>query len=103
MAGRPYTSLLLLVSLLLLLTFSDVAESANRDVLIVARPHRTRNHACSSAKNAAPHAYVFLQAFMATNKFALATTTGRPKKDDPNALEKEYIFENLPSFSNYIN
>lgn len=28
---------------------------------------------------------------MATNKFALATTTGRPKKDDPNALEKKNI------------
>uniref|UniRef100_A0A7N2N5P9 Uncharacterized protein n=1 Tax=Quercus lobata TaxID=97700 RepID=A0A7N2N5P9_QUELO len=27
MAGRPYTSLLLLVSLLLLITFSDIAEA----------------------------------------------------------------------------
>ncbi|KAK9271479.1 hypothetical protein L1049_001838 [Liquidambar formosana] len=69
-----------------------VPQIANQGALIVARRHPTKSHACSSASNAAPSASVFLQALMATSKCALATTTGRPKKEDPNALEPSYLF-----------
>ncbi|CAI9109698.1 OLC1v1009570C1 [Oldenlandia corymbosa var. corymbosa] len=46
----------------------------------------TTSLACSSARNAAASASVFPLAFMATKVFALATITGRPKKEDPSAL-----------------
>ena len=49
--------------------------------------HSTINHACSSVRNVAGHAFVFLQGIMGTNKFALATTTGKPRKEAPNALK----------------
>jgi len=49
--------------------------------------HSTTSHACSSVKNAAEVAYVFLLATMGTNRCAPATTTGRPSVEDPNALE----------------
>ncbi|GER25814.1 GA-stimulated transcript-like protein 7 [Striga asiatica] len=52
-----------------------------------ARKPRSRSHVCFSAKNAVPNAFVFLQELMATNSFALATTIGRPKGVDQNALE----------------
>uniref|UniRef100_A0A7N2KY02 Uncharacterized protein n=1 Tax=Quercus lobata TaxID=97700 RepID=A0A7N2KY02_QUELO len=87
MAGRPNTSLLFLVSLLLLITFSDIAEIASQSVPIVARQLHKRSHACFSALSAAQSASVFLLALMATSKFALATITGRPRQEDPSALE----------------
>ncbi|KAK6920872.1 hypothetical protein RJ641_014550, partial [Dillenia turbinata] len=49
--------------------------------------HSTTSHACSSARNVAQHASVCLLVTMATSKYALATTTGRPRKVDPNALD----------------
>ena len=52
-----------------------------------AQRHNTRSRACSSAKSAVPSAYVCLLGLMATSRFALATTTGRPKGEDPNAPE----------------
>ncbi|KHN14931.1 hypothetical protein glysoja_024051 [Glycine soja] len=52
-----------------------------------AQTHNTRNRACSSAKSAVPSAYVCLLELMATSKFALATTTGRPKGEGQNAPE----------------
>ena len=57
-----------------------------------ARPNTT-SLACSSARNAAASACVCPQVSMGTRLCALATTTGRPRKEDPNALE---AFE--PSF-----
>ncbi|KAK8556866.1 hypothetical protein V6N12_003257 [Hibiscus sabdariffa] len=49
--------------------------------------HSTISHACSSVRNAARNACVCPLGIMGTKLFALATTTGRPRKDDPNALE----------------
>ena len=50
--------------------------------------HNTTNHACSSAKSAAGSACVCPLATTETKPCALATTTGRPRKEDPNALKK---------------
>ncbi|KAK9277801.1 hypothetical protein L1049_027357 [Liquidambar formosana] len=47
--------------------------------------HSTANHACFSAKNAAQSACAFPLATMVTRLCALAITTGRPRKEDPNA------------------
>ncbi|CAA2974289.1 GASA GAST Snakin [Olea europaea subsp. europaea] len=56
--------------------------------------HSTTNHACSSARNAAESVSVFHQVIMVIKVFALATTTGRPRKEDQNALEKQPVDEN---------
>ncbi|CAK9144900.1 unnamed protein product, partial [Ilex paraguariensis] len=61
-------------------TIGFVLQIADQDVAIVAQQHHIRSHACSSARNAAPNACAFLRALTATNKHALATTTGRPRK-----------------------
>ncbi|TYI89886.1 hypothetical protein E1A91_D03G085200v1 [Gossypium mustelinum] len=45
-----------------------------------------RSHACSSATSAAPSACVCRQALTETSKSALATTIGRPRVEDPSAL-----------------
>ncbi|KAF3445205.1 hypothetical protein FNV43_RR14899 [Rhamnella rubrinervis] len=93
MAARPSTSLLLIVlSLLLLVAFSDMAENALGSAKVVARIQVTRSHACSSAKSAVDHVVVFLLAPMETKVFAVATTAGRPRKEDPNALESFRIY-----------
>ncbi|KAI8031567.1 Protein RSI-1 [Camellia lanceoleosa] len=92
MARHQYNTLFMLVSLLLLLiTFSNVAEGYNRLRPAGARRHRTRSRACSSASSAAPNACVCRRGLMATNKHALATTTGRPNKAVPNALKYLYL------------
>ncbi|KAK3018774.1 hypothetical protein RJ639_005237, partial [Escallonia herrerae] len=70
---------------------------ADRDVRIVARQLRTKSHACFSASSAAPSAFACLQALMATNRHALATTAGRPSKADPNALELKRALQESPS------
>lgn len=62
-------------------------QIANQDAPIDAQQHRTRSHACSSVLSAVPNASASLLEFMATSKFALATTIGRPRKDDPSALK----------------
>ncbi|PON93590.1 hypothetical protein TorRG33x02_105740 [Trema orientale] len=62
---------------------SNARENAQGD----AAKHNTTNHACFSAKNAATSAFVCLLATMATKLCALATTTGRPREEDPSALE----------------
>ena len=49
------------------------------------------SHACSSAKSAAGSACVCRLATMETKPFVLATTTGRQRKEDPNALKKTPI------------
>ncbi|RDX97205.1 hypothetical protein CR513_20044, partial [Mucuna pruriens] len=57
-----------------------------------AQTHNTRNPACSSAKSAVPSACVCLLELMATSRFALATTNGRPKGEDPNAPETSNFY-----------
>ncbi|KAL2326029.1 hypothetical protein Fmac_025087 [Flemingia macrophylla] len=52
-----------------------------------ARTHNTRSRACSSAKSAVPNACVCHLEPTATSRSALATTTGKPKGEDPNAPE----------------
>ncbi|GAV69370.1 hypothetical protein CFOL_v3_12871 [Cephalotus follicularis] len=61
--------------------------SVDQDALEDVQIHNTRSHACSFAKSAVPSACVCLQELMATSKFALATMTGRPREEDPNALD----------------
>ncbi|XWS40878.1 hypothetical protein CRYUN_Cryun17cG0033800 [Craigia yunnanensis] len=63
-----------------------------------ARPN-TISHACSSVRNAVRNACVFLQGIMGTKLCALATTTGRPRKEDPSALKLE---ESFPIFLPFI-
>lgn len=67
----------------------NVGHAAQIDAQI----HNTRNRACSSAISAVPSACVCLLDFMATSRSALATTTGKPKGEDPN----------VPKFFNYFN
>ncbi|KAG5080691.1 hypothetical protein JHK86_004756 [Glycine max] len=49
--------------------------------------HTTRSRVCSSAINVVPNACVCHLELMVTRRSAHATTTGRPKGEDPNALE----------------
>ena len=48
--------------------------------------HNTINHACFSVKSAVPSVCVYPLASMGIRQFAPATTTGRPRREDPNAL-----------------
>ncbi|TKY53408.1 hypothetical protein E2542_SST24938 [Spatholobus suberectus] len=52
-----------------------------------ARTHNTRSRVCFSAKSVVPNACVCHLELMATRRSARATTTGRPKGEDPNAPE----------------
>jgi len=54
--------------------------------------------ACCSAKNAAGSASVCPQAHMATSRSAPATTTGRPRKVAPSALDSIASSPFLSSF-----
>ncbi|KAF4377422.1 hypothetical protein F8388_000616 [Cannabis sativa] len=85
-SSRPYSSVLFLViAMLFIVTFSHVAETASQDVLTDAQRHHTRSHASSSARSVAQHAFAFLQASTATRKPALATTIGKPRRENPSA------------------
>jgi hypothetical protein len=68
-----------------------------------AQNQRSRSHACSSAKSVVLNACVFHRELMGTRNSALATINGRPREEDPNALED--FFHNfialLPLFSLY--
>jgi hypothetical protein len=52
-----------------------------------AQKQRSRSHACSSAKSAVQSACVCLRELTGTRNPVLATTIGRPREEDPNALE----------------
>ncbi|KAK7300693.1 hypothetical protein RJT34_11541 [Clitoria ternatea] len=86
-AARSYTAILIAISLLLLVTFSSIVKQG---ALIVALQPHTRSHACFSARSVVPNASVFLLVPMATSKSALATTAGRQRKEDPNALKEKF-------------
>jgi formate dehydrogenase assembly factor FdhD len=62
-------------------------QNAGKGVHIGVRQLLTKSRACSSAKSAAQNVCVFLPGLMETNKFALATTTGRLSKAAPSALD----------------
>ncbi|XP_027920442.1 uncharacterized protein LOC114178624 isoform X2 [Vigna unguiculata] len=62
---------------------NNVVHVAEVDVQI----RNTRNRVCFSARSVVRSACVCLLELMATSRFALATTTGRPKEEDPNAPE----------------
>ncbi|RRT40010.1 hypothetical protein BHE74_00056512, partial [Ensete ventricosum] len=71
------------------LTF--VLNSSEQSAHLNARggaPRRsTTSHACSSARSVAPSASACHRVSMATKENAPATTTGRPREEDPNAHE----------------
>ncbi|BAT81252.1 hypothetical protein VIGAN_03093400 [Vigna angularis var. angularis] len=69
-------------------------QIVNRSAHTVARQLHTRSHACFSVRSVVPNAYAFLLVHTATSNFALVTTPGRPRKDDPNALKPI-----IPSFA----
>lgn len=60
-----------------------------------AQRQHSRSRACSFARSVAPSACVCLLELMETNNFVLVTITGKPREEDPNALEE--------LFSNYLN
>ena len=62
-------------------------SNAQIDVPHGVEEHNTTSHACFSAKSAAGSACVCRLATMETKPFVLATTTGRQRKEDPNALK----------------
>ncbi|KAK1567152.1 hypothetical protein Q3G72_008712 [Acer saccharum] len=76
----------------MLLRHISLASSSHRTAKLGAHTDaqqlHTRRHACSSARNAAQNACVCLPELMETSISALATITGRPRKEDPNVLEK---------------
>lgn len=53
------------------------------------------NRACSSVKNAVPSASVSLRGSMETRLYALATITGRPSVEAPNALKILFVISLL--------
>ncbi|CAN6695033.1 unnamed protein product [Malus baccata var. baccata] len=71
--------------------------SVHRDVQVGARLQHTRSLVCFSAKSVAPSACVCLLEHMETNKFALATITGRPREEDQN-VPKDFT----PTYAFYI-
>nr|CAD1822009.1 unnamed protein product [Ananas comosus var. bracteatus] len=76
---------------LLILFFPEAisvsAESAQGHANIGAPKQLIKSHACSSAKSAVSNASVFLLGLMLTRSLAPATTTGKQREEDPNALE----------------
>jgi len=78
-------------------------------VRTVAQQLHTRSHACFSVRSVAQNAYVFLLVPMETSNSALATTPGRPRKDDPSALKPttsafliSYIYNSSPFLHPYM-
>ncbi|KAF7819709.1 hypothetical protein G2W53_025164 [Senna tora] len=65
-------------------------KNAHHNALGDAREHNTTSPACSSVRNAVANACACLLAIMATKLCALATTTGRPRKEDQSALDHPY-------------
>lgn len=61
-------------------------QSARERVNTDARKRHTRSRACFSARNVASSVGVCPLGLMATNKFALATTIGKPKGVDLSVL-----------------
>lgn len=72
---------------LIKLCFLCFLQDATGSAKVVATEQSTKIHACSSAKNAVQNVDVFLLVPMHISKFVLATITGRPRKEDQNALE----------------
>ncbi|CAK7327988.1 unnamed protein product, partial [Dovyalis caffra] len=70
------------------LTVVKFLKSARHNARGGARRPSIISHACSSVRSAAGSASAFPQGFMAIKLCALATTTGRPRKEDPNVLEQ---------------
>ncbi|KAL0450549.1 UNVERIFIED_CONTAM: hypothetical protein Slati_1611300 [Sesamum latifolium] len=62
-------------------SFRKCSNSAPHSAREDAARHSTTSPACSSVKSAAESAFACPRAFMATKLFALATTTGRPRKE----------------------
>ncbi|KAI3704382.1 hypothetical protein L1987_74600 [Smallanthus sonchifolius] len=85
--GRRCTALLLVLFLIVLIAFTDVAHNVNPDVHIDALQLHTRSHACSSARSVVPNACACRRVFMGTNRSVPATTTGRLRKANPSVLE----------------
>ncbi|BAT83371.1 hypothetical protein VIGAN_04051000 [Vigna angularis var. angularis] len=61
------------------------------------RPNTT-SPACFSVRSAAGSACVFLRVIMVIRLCALATTTGRPRREDPSALELQPQHQMLLSY-----
>ena len=69
------------------------ASNARHNAQGGAARHSTTNLAWSYVRSAAKSAYAFPQGIMVIKSSAHATTTGRPRKEDQNALE---LFPYLP-------
>ncbi|GER46040.1 cytotoxic and regulatory T-cell molecule [Striga asiatica] len=80
-----------LLCLLFIVSILAQKQNVEEDAEIDAQRHRSRSHACFFARNAAQSVCVCHLARTVTSKFALATTTGRPKGVDQNALEQKHV------------
>ncbi|KAI3859715.1 hypothetical protein MKX03_031229 [Papaver bracteatum] len=65
---------------------SDLKSAQAHAKIGVLRRH-TRSHVCSTVTSAATNACVFHQAHMVIKKNALATTTGKHRKENPSVLD----------------
>ncbi|KAK9198618.1 hypothetical protein WN944_013804 [Citrus x changshan-huyou] len=63
----------------------DIPPNAHHSAQGDVARRSTTNPACSSVKNAVPSASASLRGSMGTRLYALATITGRPRAEDPNA------------------
>ena len=62
-------------------------QTADQSVHIVVQQLLTERHVCFTVKNAAQNVCVFLPGRLETDKYALATITGRLRKAAPSALD----------------
>lgn len=74
---------------------SVYVQSARHSAPGGAARHSTTSRACSSAKSAAGNASASLRATTATRPSAPATTTGRPRRAAPSALELKTVLLRL--------
>ncbi|KAK3036632.1 hypothetical protein RJ639_030201 [Escallonia herrerae] len=82
--GLEYSDMILILCLESVCNDQNAHRSAREGA---AGPSIT-SPACSSARSVAPSACASHQASTGTKVPALATTTGRPRKEDPNALNQ---------------
>ncbi|ANM64788.1 GAST1 protein homolog 5 [Arabidopsis thaliana] len=90
MANCIRRNALFFLTLLFLLSVSNLVQSATQSVASVVQQHHTRSHACSFASSVAKNVFVFLLALSATNKLVHVTTTGRLKKAVQNVLKTSF-------------
>lgn len=85
--GHESSSLKICINIDLYAMFGMDEQNAHHNARGGAEKHSTTRRACFSVRSAVGNACACLLGIMATKLCALATTTGRPRKEDPSVLE----------------